>query len=89
MIIKECLICEVTYRAKNNKTKTCSTICGNISATKTRQIEYDKNKPDITMAQLNKSKMTNRVRDYRNDLFPGIEISRKLWNKNLKLGEYK
>jgi hypothetical protein len=89
MIIKECLICEITFSAKNNKTKTCSTICGNICAAKTRRIEYDKKKPAIKMARLKPSTMTSLLKDHFGDYSSGVKISRNLWNENLKLGEYK
>jgi len=89
MIIKKCLICEITFSAKNNKTKTCSTICGNICAAKTRRIEYDKKKPAIKMARLKPSTMTSLLKDHFGDYSSGVKISRNLWNENLKLGEYK
>ena len=89
MIIKECLICEITFSAKNNKTKTCSTICGNICAAKTRRIEYDKKKPAIKMARLKPSTMTSLLKEHFGDYSSGVKISRNLWNENLKLGEYK
>jgi len=89
MIIKQCLICEVTYSAKNNKTKTCSTICGNICAAKTRRLEYDKKKPAIKMARLKPSTMTSLLKEHFGDYSSGVKISRNLWNENLKLGEYK
>ena len=89
MIIKECLICEITFSAKNNKTKTCSTICGNICAAKTRRLEYDKRKPAIKMARLKPSTMTSLLKEHFGDYSSGVKISRNLWNENLKLGEYK
>ena len=89
MIIKQCLICEITYSAKNNKTKTCSTICGNICAAKTRRLEYDKKKPAIKMARLKPSTMTSLLKEHFGDYSSGVKISRNLWNENLKLGEYK
>ena len=89
MIIKECLICEITFSAKNNKTKTCSTICGNICAAKTRRLEYDKKKPAIKMARLKPSTMTSLLKEHFGDYSSGVKISRNLWNENLKLGEYK
>jgi hypothetical protein len=89
MIIKKCLICEVTYSAKNNKTKTCSTICGNICAAKTRRLEYDKKKPAIKMARLKPSTMTSLLKEHFGDYSSGVKISRNLWNENLKLGDYK
>ena len=86
MIIKECLICEITFSAKNNKTKTCSTICGNICAAKTRRTEYDRIKPTVKMTRPKPSTMTSLLKDHFGDYSSGVKISRNLWNENLQLG---